>query len=440
MIKKIFSYAFVEGFSKGLNKLVVLLLPIFLSNVEFGIVGLIIALELFLPLISLLGFERAVLRFYSYSKTKDKFINTIFTSITVIHLFLIILGIGFFISGQFEIFGIKIFPDLAVLLAIVYFQGTNLIFFNVLRVNSEHKLYFKYKLAFQLLKLSLVILLTLFLNNSLGYLLGALIASFIIYVLLIRNQVKFEFSFFDKKIFNQILLFSWPFIFHGISGNLLGNVDRFIIKEYFTLEEVSYITFVNTFGSSILFAFIGVSVYLEPMIYKEKNECKRETLLDKYLFITLVFGLLIFIFLKLISSLFLPSLYLSYENVLYLIPIVASGYLTYPYYLKSIYKLIYLKKSFLIALVSTVVGLIGLVLNFILTPRYGIEGAVTANIIGLSLLALLFSFFSGISKDLIEILLISFIIIFAFKFFWIVVLSLFSVIIFKYFRLKIKLI
>lgn len=410
MLKKILSYGFIEGLSKGLNKLVIFILPLFLTNFEFGIIGLILALELVLPLISLLGFERAILRFFYEADNSKKFKATLYLSTTAIHALLFIICFFCQIINVNTILGVNIFPHIYLLLLLIYFQGINLFSFNILRVKSNHKKYFKIKLIFQFLKLIFIIALTLLLKTSLGYLLGATFAAIITSFILSKGKVIINFPSFDWVIFKNVLLFSWPFIFHGLAGKITGNVDRFFLKSYFSLDEVASITFVNSFGSIILFAFIGISVYLEPLIYKEKVAIKRDFLLDKYLALSMSFGLIAYIFIFIISKIFISSFYKNYENVSYLIPIVASGYLVYPYYLKSIYNLIYEKKSLTIAILSSLSGVFVVVLYFLLIPKYGLLGTVFSNIIGIAVLSILFVFVDNryrFSIDLIEILIIS---------------------------------
>ena len=48
---------------------------------------------------------------------------------------------------------------------------------------------------------------------------------------------------------------------------------------YLTIEEVGIYSLAYVIGSSISFAFIGVTVFMEPLIYKEKNIINREILL-----------------------------------------------------------------------------------------------------------------------------------------------------------------
>ena len=62
MFKKFFSYAGIEGFAKGLNWLTIALLPLFLPTEEYGIVGLLVAIEGVLNTVLTLGQGRAILR------------------------------------------------------------------------------------------------------------------------------------------------------------------------------------------------------------------------------------------------------------------------------------------------------------------------------------------------------------------------------------------
>lgn len=77
MFKKIFSYGFVEGIAKGLNKLTILILPLLIDVFSYGLLALLISVELILSFISFLGLERVILRFYSIKKEYRLFDNTV---------------------------------------------------------------------------------------------------------------------------------------------------------------------------------------------------------------------------------------------------------------------------------------------------------------------------------------------------------------------------
>ena len=410
MLKKILSYGLVEGLAKGLNKLTLLALPLFLSIVNYGKIGLIIALELVLPVITLLGFERAILRFYSDEKDFKSFKNTIFYSIRLVHLlFLIIIGL-FYFSGFHEFAGLKIFPDIFLIVILIYLQGSNLFHLNMIRVSENHNKYFKAKVFIQILRVTLIFLLVFLLNSYLGYIIGAILTAIISNLFFtVNNDVGKE--KFNKRTFSILIIFSWPFIFHGFAGSLLGNADKFILENYLTLSDVGLYTLAYSIGSMMIFAYVGISVFLEPMIYKENDLKKRMLLLDKFLFFSMFFGVILFFLITIISIFILPLIYGEmYQKVIEYIPLLAMGYLIYPFYLKSNYRMIYEKKGLNIAMVSIGSAIINIGLNLFFIPKYGVLAAVITTVVSYTIQAIMFVLMANkfkINKDFHEVVFIS---------------------------------
>ncbi len=163
------SYGVVEGIAKGLNKSIILALPLFINTISIGKIGLLISLELIIPVISLLGFERAILRFYSERNNFSCLKKTISISTIVTHAVLILLILLIYFFGFKSFFGLNLFPDIFLVIFLVYFQGTNLITLNILRVEENHKVYFKARLFLQSTKFILVFLIIFRTNSYLGY-------------------------------------------------------------------------------------------------------------------------------------------------------------------------------------------------------------------------------------------------------------------------------
>ncbi|MDT0677676.1 lipopolysaccharide biosynthesis protein [Autumnicola musiva] len=445
MLKKIFSYGTVEGLAKGLNKITLLVLPFFLSTIDYGKVGLLVAIEMIIPLISLLGLERAVLRFYSQKIKFKNFSKTISKSVFWTHLFLLLLLVFFYLIGSRTFFGLNIFPDLILIIILIYFQGVNLITFNMLRVDEKHNQYFRGRLFFQFSKIILVLSFVYFLDNYLGYLIGSIIAS--IFTVVIFKEKAQEISrknVFDKKTFSILFNFSWPFIFHGVASNLLGNADKFILERFMTLEEVGKYTLAYSIGSTMVFAFVGISVFLEPMIYKEENNRKRQLLLNKFLFLTLCSGLTAYIIISLSSQYILPLFYKNeYHLILKYIPLIAISYLIYPFYLKSNYNMIYEKKSLKIAFTSLFSASINIILNIIFIPIYGVYAAVFTTFISYILQSFIFILISNnfkINSEFLEVTFFGIVLILCFFYnasiFSIISFMSIYLVFFYYFKLK----
>jgi O-antigen/teichoic acid export membrane protein len=411
MLKKILTYGFVEGISKGLNRLLYFVLPLILINTEeYGLVGLILTIEVIAPFLLLLGLEKAILRFYGSEQEIDsKSIKVSVTSlVTIIHLLLIGILLAIRLLGYDSILTLKIFPDIIVLVLLVYLNGLNIIYLNTYRASGQHLKYQYKRLFIQTSKFFLVIL-NVYMFEYLGYLIGATIAA-------LMALLIFSFDFIHdldlrlKKSFQNsslklLLTFSWPFIFHGLALNLLNNVDKFIIASYMDLNSVGLYTFVYSFGSMIVFSFLGITVYIEPLIYKSRDQTQRNTLLNKFIFFGMIFGLIGFLGIILSTKHILPFLYNEdYSLVLYMIPMISISFLLQPFYLKANYTLIFEKKGKLIAIISIATCLLNIILNVFLIPEYGIKASIFVTFISNLIQYLLFVFASykfKLSSDLI---------------------------------------
>src|SRR5699024_2030977 len=108
--------------------------------------------------------------------------------------------------------------------------------------------------------------------------------------------------------------------------------------------------FIYSFGSMLLFAFIGVSTYMEPLIYQSKTSKIREQNIKKFILISLLSGFMFFLTIEMLNISIVPYLYGDkYNEVIPYISYLSMAYLLYPYYLASNYRMIYDKKTKLIA-------------------------------------------------------------------------------------------
>jgi len=410
LLKKIFSYGFVEGFAKGLNKLTLLALPLLLSTTDYGKIGLLVAIELMIPVITLLGFERAILRFYANEKDYTGFKKTIFSSVLYVHIAFLVLVGAIYLLGFKSFSGLDVFPDVFFIILLIYFQGTNLLHLNMLRVSEDHNRYFKARIIIQILRVGLILLCVYVTDSYLGYIIGAIIAALISNVFFSANAKSKEIDkeVFDKKTFKTLFAFSWPFIFHGVAGSLLGNADKFILENYLSLSEVGLYTLAYSIGSMMIFAYVGISVFMEPMIYKQTDVEKRDLLLYKYLFMAIGMGTVAFFAISLSSIYLMPYFYdAKYNEVIKYIPFIAMSFLIYPFYLKSNYKMIFEKKTLNIAMISVISSIVNIGLNFYFIPKYGIYAAVFTTLGSYVIQAMMFVLMSNkfkINKDFFEVL------------------------------------
>jgi len=383
LLRKIFSYSVVEMVAKGLNKSILLLLPLLLSTADYGRIGLIIAAELFLPVITLLGLERAILRFYSEKIRIPNFEASAYTGIRISHLFLLLIGVVLYISGVERVFSLYVWPDIILLILLVYGQGYHAFVLRSLRVEEQHHRYFRARIINQISKFVFVMGWVWVSLDYKAYLYGS-IASILLTNLLFKPKDSLKVKNFDGRTFKQLFIFSWPFVLHGIAGNLLSNADKFIIERYLGISDVGTYTLAYSFGSMMMFAYVVVGLYVEPLVYKQRDKRMRKTLLQKYLGITILAGVLLYLILSLSSHFIFPKIYrTSYAEAFEIIPLLSLLYLLYPFYLKNSYELIYQKRTLSLAFMSIGIAVIGLLLNIWLIPFWGLKAPVY--VLGLSI-------------------------------------------------------
>jgi O-antigen/teichoic acid export membrane protein len=389
LLRKILSYGIVEGIAKGLNKLVVLILPFFITTENYGILGLLISIELVLPLLTFLGLERAVIRFYHIKSRIKNFESTVFKSVTLVNISVLSILLIAYVFGIKEFIGLNII-DIILTITLVYFQGSIVLFTNMLRVEEQHNQYYRIRLLNQISKLFLVLFLTIVFKNYYGYLIGSILSSVLILSTLLNKYLIIK-APFNKKTFLVLINFSWPFILHGVSGNLLGNVDKFVVNSFMTKTDLGVYTLAYAIGSSMIFAFTGISIYMEPFIYKAKNNLSRNQLLLKFNIFGLISGLLFYIVICSAFQYIIPFYDLgSYKSIVDFVPYVALGFLLYPFYLSSNWQLIYQKKGMTIAILSIITALINVILNVIFIPKFGLISAVFNSFITYFIQTLLF--------------------------------------------------
>ena len=146
-----------------------------------------------------------------------------------------------------------------------------------------------------------------------------------------------------------------------------------------SINDVAFYTLAYSFGATIMFSYIGVSVYMEPLIYRQNNQKDKNEILNKYFLFTSIFGIFSFLLLTLASNFLLPIFYSSeYKTALEYIPMIGICFLLSPHHLKANYDMIFEKKVKKIALISILCAVANIVLNYLLIPIYGLKGAVLA--------------------------------------------------------------
>lgn len=390
MYKKFFSYAGIEGFAKGLNWLTIALLPLFLSTDQYGIVGLLVAIEGVMNTVLTLGQGRAILRHTITFKEKMLPYALQLNILSVSAVFLVCIIISLF---REEIMGIRFFPHFFVLfISLLIYNLSGLMVSHALAIDNP-VFFRKSRLWYALTKLVAVIGICFYTGSGLGYIYGSLIAG-IIFIFLFHKEVFHHFNFrkifvFDKNL-RFLLVFGLPLIFHALSGNILSYADRFFVEGYLNKSQLGIYTFAYSLGSSIFFFYGSVATYFEPLVYKFSADKKKyHAILKFYLTFVLmcssVFSIAILIGTRYFAFHLISEDYISGFTVL---PIVLGAHLMMPFYHISNYELTVLNKTAFIAFSTIATAILNTLLNIFLIPKWGITGAAFSTFFSYIFLAL----------------------------------------------------
>jgi O-antigen/teichoic acid export membrane protein len=210
-----------------------------------------------------------------------------------------------------------------------------------------------------------------------GMLSGSAVAS-VLGLWWLRGSIQFRFSSVQLK---EMLQFSTPLVFSGISVWVSLYVDRMMIMHFLTINEVGLYGIGHRLASTAALVMVGFQGALTPLIYAHYKDPNTPTQLEKIFRIFLLFALLIFLFLTLFASDILlimttPDFYGASIVVVYLVPsvLLSNMYIFSP-------GITIAKKTNIIFWINVVGGFINAGLNYLMIPIFGITGAGIATMI-----------------------------------------------------------
>lgn len=400
-VKHGIAYLTSSAISKGLPLLILPFITNILSPQEFGIWAIFQSLMAFaLPLIFFSLSTKINKEFFTKTKaeTAISIANSIMISAFLATLTLIVLGIISLYRDT--LFALEIYY-LFLLPIIAFFSLVTLQHLSILRNLDK-------AIEFGLLEVSRaatnIIFIILFLFClELGWV-SLVFAWAIAYSLIgmfsfwrLYQTGYFIFRPTSTAISNY-LLFSYPIVPHALSGVIISTSDRLLIDNYIDKNSVAFYTIGYTFSMVLLLFSDAFNKVWNPWFYKNMTTphgtLKIKVVQYSYLYILclLVLGVLTVIFASLGIDYFLPSIYQESKSVVTLIVVALlfNGIATlfFPYFIIK-------NKTKIIGLITVFCAIINLVLNILLIPIYGIEGAALATLITFSIKMVLMIYISS---------------------------------------------
>lgn len=380
VVGQILSFGAVDGLARAINWGTMALLPLLLrSSEEYGLVGLLVSIEILVANVSLVGQDRAILRFYAKDPAPGKLLKSalaIWAALAWLPLASVSL---MWLVGFKSLFAVPVFPHLLLLSISLTFFNLHLLCVCISRARC-HLLSFAYlRLTYVGLKFLLVLFMARLFGNSISYAAGVCVSGVAMLVIIIpflRGKLEGR---GDTGSIYQSLAFGWPFVFHVISGNVMDYVNRFFLQAYSTMTEVGLFTFAFTLGNGLFIVYAVLATYFEPRIYShadDKPRCEQWLAYYTNLCVALASGAgaLLVLLLPLLLSYLSPAYALTRPIIM----IVIGVTLLRPLYLQGNYRLMVYKKTYHIATCTFIAAVLNIVLNVCLIPSYGMWGAAIA--------------------------------------------------------------
>lgn len=232
---------------------------------------------------------------------------------------------------------------------------------------------------------SIILMLTIFKGNELfGQFISRLFISVTFFVIILyKFKNLFQVSITkNRELISYSFYFGVPLIPHLISNLVLRQFDRIIIGNYISISATGIYSLASNL-SFVLPVLIGAVNKSWVPIFQDLLRIKSYLLIEKRVkllsFIFLIVCVLLILHADLIFRIVAPPEYFEGYTIFQLL--VTGSYFLFAYnaYVNYAY---YTRKTYSIALITIVIGIISFTLNLLLIPKYLMVGAAYSFIIG----------------------------------------------------------
>jgi O-antigen/teichoic acid export membrane protein len=349
-------------------------IPIFtrlLTPEDYGIVSVYNAyIGIMVVILSLNSFS-AVNR-YCYEKKEDfnEFLGTSFIFIGLIFSILTFIFLLFYDKLSLLINlpkSLLIYLILMSLFNIVYS-----IYLQILYPQKKSKLIARISIIYGYSGFVLAAILTFILqeNRYLGKIWASLVIGFIFFIYFLLKLMKdIKFSLNLNHI-RYIIFYSFPLIPYVLSEFILGQFDRIMINSITSTKSAGLYSLGYSIGMLLVIVISATQASMTPDFFKflDNREFERlNSLIKKIFSIIILVALGIILFGQELLLLIADPRYYSSVSV---IPIITIGYIFYGIFVFYGMYIGYTKRTLYLSLTVLAAGIINIILNYILIPKY----------------------------------------------------------------------
>lgn len=403
MVKRFFKDSAIYGFGKFLSYGIgFFLIPIYtraFPPAEFGVVDLLNTVARLALLTIALEIAQAVIRFLADAKSQEEKVayssTALWFSVVVYGVFVVIGWLGadsfsrFVLAedGQQDVFRVA--------LLMIWASGIFNLLQNQLRWQSKSTRYTLVSILDTVISLGLtIIFITLLKSGIIGVFWGQTIG------LVVGGALAYWFSrhdfalIFDWTKLREMLKFSLPLVPSGVAVFVYLYIDRITINALMSISDVGIFGVGYRIASIVSLLMFGFQISMMPLIYQHYREPATPRNLARIFryfvagALLMVIGLSLFAR-ELLTLLTTPAYYGAWMVIPLLVPAtVLSGMAMFAPGLSIA------KRTGMIALINITGAILNTLLNLLLIPYFGIEGAALATLMTTASVFGLFLYFS----------------------------------------------
>jgi O-antigen/teichoic acid export membrane protein len=398
----------IYGGGRALQKfLVALLLPLytaFLTQADYGILGMVVAVTAFLDVFVTLGFDVAFSRFYFDDKSeaaRRRVITNVFYVSTVYPL--ILLGTAVVLMPQLApvLLGKEYDPGdwryFAVALATLFFSNLNDLPFTLFRLEHKPWTFSAYTFARIAIQVPLsIVFVAVFDWGPMGVLLANLFSAAGLQVGLLPTYIRKVDWRWHWQLMRPMLAFAIPALFTGISFYWLKLSDRYFLLHYQGKAEVGLYTVAYSLSQPLYLTLMAFRMAWPQWHYAELHEPEKHKKMvsrSSTYFIALNALVLVMMgaFMPWIVHTFLNERYWSIGPTTFVLALSVAVYAVYfVFWVGSNVA----KKNRMIPVFFLIASAANIGLNFLLVPTYGMYAAAWTHVAGFAILAATVYFYS----------------------------------------------
>lgn len=397
MLKKLWQsdktkYLVADTISKGSNYMLLLFFSYVLTVEQYGEISLYNSLVTLFMIVFSFNMTRGYITraYYDESISFPKLVGTVSVFLLALNgFFLLVSGIVYVQHNQMFDMSSTLISTSIITAVCAQFVDLQISTFNAKRETNK---YFIWSTGVSVvLFVSSIVFYYLFHGLGLYSLILARILISVVASGVILWTFKRDYGFdFDRALFKKIFIFSLPLVMHSISGFILNYISRFMLNSMNGLYDAGMYSFAYNFSMFVFIAAVALNNSWTPQFYRLLSEEKYEAVESKVKANFIMFASMVLAFSLVSKEVMMFVFSKQYQDSISIIYLLNINYLMfYAYTLYSNY-VFYYHKTLYTFFNTTFVGVVTILLNWWLIPRYNYNGAAFSTILSFGLLLLMY--------------------------------------------------